>query len=67
VELPAFETILEDRRKLLEAHLILERGLLEGKGVVQKHGDRYVVQNAAQDYSPSDLDTSMIRITPACI
>ena len=56
VELPAFETILEDRRKLLEAHLILERGLLEGKGVAQKHGDRYVVQNAAQDYSPSHLE-----------
>jgi uncharacterized radical SAM protein YgiQ len=56
VELPSFEAVLEDRKKLMEAHLILEGGLLEGKGAVQKHGDRYVVQYAAQDYSPSDLD-----------
>jgi uncharacterized radical SAM protein YgiQ len=56
VELPSFEAVLEDRKKLMEAHLILEGGLLEGKGAVQKHGDRYVVQHAAQDYSPSDLD-----------
>jgi len=56
VELPSFEAILEDRTKLLEAQLILERGLAEGKGVAQKHGDRYVVQNTPQDYGPSDLD-----------
>ena len=56
VELPPFETILEDRAKLLEAHLTLERGLLEGKGVAQRHGDRYVAQNAPQEYIPSDLD-----------
>jgi uncharacterized radical SAM protein YgiQ len=56
VELPSFEAILEDRTKLLEAHLILERGGLEGKGIVQKHGDRCVVQYAPQDYNPSDLD-----------
>jgi uncharacterized radical SAM protein YgiQ len=56
VELPSFEAVLEDRKKLMEAHLILEGGLLEGKGAVQKHGDRYVVQHAAQDYSPADLD-----------
>jgi len=55
-ELPSFEAILEDRKKLLEAHLILERALLEGKGIVQKHADRYVVEYPAQDYSPSDLD-----------
>jgi uncharacterized radical SAM protein YgiQ len=56
VELPSFEVILADRTKLLEAHLILERALLQGKGAVQRHGDRYVMQHTAQDYSPSDLD-----------
>ncbi|MBN2031913.1 MAG: YgiQ family radical SAM protein [Deltaproteobacteria bacterium] len=56
VELPSFEAVLEDRKNLLKAHLTLERALLEGKGAVQKHGDRCVVQYAPQDYSPSDLD-----------
>jgi uncharacterized radical SAM protein YgiQ len=56
VELPSFESILEDRTKLLEAHLLLERARLERKGIAQKHGDRYVVQHAPQDYRSSDLD-----------
>lgn len=55
VELPSFEAILEDKTKLLEAHRISERALPEGKGIVQRHADRYVVQRPAQDYSPSDL------------
>jgi len=56
VELPSFEAILEGRTKLLEAHLSLESALLAGKGIVQKHGDRYVVQHPAETYQPSDLD-----------
>jgi len=56
VELPSFEAILEDKTKLMEAHLILEKGLLEGTGVAQKHGDRYVVQQPEATYAPSDLD-----------
>ncbi len=56
VELPSFEAILKDKTKLIEAHLILERGLLERKGIVQKHGDRYVVQQPEESYAPSDLD-----------
>ncbi len=56
MELPSFEDILEDKTKLMEAHLVLERGLLEGKGVVQKHGDRYVIQQPAESYDFSDLD-----------
>ena len=55
-ELPSFEAILEDRTKLLEAYLITERATLEGKGIVQKHADRYVVQYAAETYDRSDLD-----------
>jgi uncharacterized radical SAM protein YgiQ len=57
VELPSFEAVLEDRTKLLEAHLILERALLEGKGIAQKHGDRYVIQQPTESYDRSDLDT----------
>lgn len=56
VELPSFETILEDRTKLLEAHLLLEKGGLRGKGIAQKHGDRYVTQQPAEFYERSDLD-----------
>jgi uncharacterized radical SAM protein YgiQ len=56
-ELPSLEDILQDKKKLMEAHLILEGGLMEGKGIVQKHGDRYVVQQPEQSYTPSDLDT----------
>jgi uncharacterized radical SAM protein YgiQ len=56
VELPSFEAILEDRTKLLETHLMLERALLEVKGIAQKHGDRYVVQQPEETYAPSDLD-----------
>jgi uncharacterized radical SAM protein YgiQ len=56
VELPSFEAVSQERTKLLEAHLIMERALLEGKGIVQKHADRYVVKYAAEEYSSSDLD-----------
>jgi uncharacterized radical SAM protein YgiQ len=56
VELPSFEAVLQERTKLLEAHLIIERALLEGKGIVQKHADRYVVKYAAEEYRSSDLD-----------
>ena len=56
VELPSFEAILEDRTKLLEAHLLLERALLEGKRVAQKHLDRYVIRHPAETYEPFDLD-----------
>jgi uncharacterized radical SAM protein YgiQ len=54
--LPSFEAILEGKTKLMEAQLILESGLLEGKGIAQKHGDRYVVQQPAESYGHSDLD-----------
>jgi uncharacterized radical SAM protein YgiQ len=56
VELPPLEAVLEDRTKLLEAHLILETALLEGKVIVQKHGDRCIIQQPAETYEHSDLD-----------
>jgi uncharacterized radical SAM protein YgiQ len=56
LELPSFEAILQDRTKLMVAHMIMERALLEGKGIAQRHADRYVVEYAAENYKSSDLD-----------
>lgn len=56
LELPSFEAILQDRTKLMGAHMIMERALLEGKGIAQRHADRYVVEYAAENYNSSDLD-----------
>ena len=56
VELPSFEAVSQERTKLLEAHLITERALLEGKGIVQRHADRYVVKYPAENYNSSDLE-----------
>jgi uncharacterized radical SAM protein YgiQ len=55
VELPSFESVLQDRTKLLEANLMLGKALLEGKCVVQRHADHYVVQYPVEDYNTSDL------------
>jgi radical SAM superfamily enzyme YgiQ (UPF0313 family) len=35
---------------------MLEKALLEGKGIVQRHADRYVVQYPVENYNASDLD-----------
>ena len=56
VELPSFEAVSQERTKLLEAHLITERALLEGKGIAQRHADRYVVKYPAENYNSSDLE-----------
>jgi uncharacterized radical SAM protein YgiQ len=56
VQLPSFEAVSQERTKLLEAHLIIETALLEGKGIAQRHADRYVVKYAAEEYNSSDLD-----------
>jgi len=56
VELPSFETILQDSKKLLEAQVLLERALMEGKTTAQGHAGRYVVRYPAETYSSLDLD-----------
>jgi uncharacterized radical SAM protein YgiQ len=56
VELPSFEAVSQERTKLLEAHLIMERALLERRGIVQKHADRCVVKYADEEYRSFDLD-----------
>ena len=35
---------------------MMERASLEGKGIVQRHADSYVVEYAAENYTSSDLD-----------
>ena len=56
VELPPFEDILQDRTRLMEAQKTVERAMLEGKTIVQRHAERYVAAYAAETYESSDLD-----------
>jgi len=56
VELPSFESVQSDRSALIGMQLTLERAISEGKGVAQKHGDRYVVAHRPEEYHPSDID-----------
>jgi uncharacterized radical SAM protein YgiQ len=56
VELPSFEAVLQEKTKLLDAYLTTERALLEGKGVAQRHADRYVVRYPPQNYDSADLE-----------
>ncbi len=56
VELPSFESVQSERNALIGMQLTLERAISEGKGVAQKHGDRYVVAHRSEEYYPSDID-----------
>ena len=56
VELPSFEAVLQGKTRILEAHLMMERALFEGRGIVQRHADRYVVKYPSENYHSSDLD-----------
>ena len=56
VELPSFQRISEDPRKLMEAQLTHEQAVLQDKGVCQEQGGRWVVVRRAETYSTSDLD-----------
>lgn len=48
--IPSFEETFEDKIAYGEAHKVqnLEQDPIRGKGVIQKHGDRYLVQNPPQ-------------------
>ena len=56
VELPSLEDILSNKKKLLEAYILKEKGIKSGKTICQKNGDRYVVSFPAEIYSGNDLD-----------
>ncbi|MBX4258279.1 YgiQ family radical SAM protein [Clostridium estertheticum] len=50
VEVPSFETVSTDKLAYAESYKLqsLEQDDIRGKTIVQKHNDRYVVQNAPQ-------------------
>ena len=56
VELPSFESISGDPRKLMEAQLLHEQAALQGKGICQEQGGRWVVVREAETYASSDLN-----------
>jgi len=56
VKLPSLESIAGDTAKLMEAQLLHERAVLQGKGVCQEQGGRWVVAQRSETYSSKDLD-----------
>jgi uncharacterized radical SAM protein YgiQ len=56
VELPSLESITGDALKLMEAQLLHEQAVLQGKGVCQEQGGRWVIAQKAEVYSSPDLD-----------
>lgn len=56
VELPSFEEVLQEKTKLLESYVLTERALLEGRGIAQRHANRYVVRYPPEEYRSVDLD-----------
>jgi uncharacterized radical SAM protein YgiQ len=61
VEVPSFEAVLESKKTYGEAFKLEydEQDPIRGKTIVQKHGDRYIVQNPPQvPLSVEDMDIS---------
>jgi len=56
VKLPSLESIAGDPLKLMEAQILLERAVQQGKGVCQEQDGRWVIAQRPEGYSPSDLD-----------
>jgi uncharacterized radical SAM protein YgiQ len=51
VEIPSYEAVSTDMNAYGDAYKIehYEQDSIRGKGIIQKHGDRYLVQNPPQD------------------
>jgi uncharacterized radical SAM protein YgiQ len=56
LELPGHEEIMADPAQLLHSQLLVGRAACEGRALAQKIANRWVVQNAAQNYDSCDLD-----------
>jgi uncharacterized radical SAM protein YgiQ len=56
LELPGHEEILVEPTLLLRSQLFIGRAASEGRALAQKHANRWVVQNAVQNYESGDLD-----------
>ena len=50
ITIPSFEDVISSKQAYGEAHKLqnLEQDPIRGKGLIQKHGDRYLVQNPPQ-------------------
>jgi len=55
MRLPSYEEILQDRKKLLEAQIALQKAIQEGKMIIQGHANRFVVEEPPEIYNASDL------------
>lgn len=51
IEVPSFEEVSTDKKAYGDAFKVqyYEQDNIRGKGIIQKHGDRYLVQNKPQD------------------
>jgi uncharacterized radical SAM protein YgiQ len=54
--LPAMEEILKEPSKLVETSLAMESARLSGRGIIQPHEGRFIVDHPAPTYTPEDLD-----------
>jgi uncharacterized radical SAM protein YgiQ len=56
VYLPSMEEILKEKEKLVEMALKIESARIGGRGVIQPHEGRFVVEHPPAVYVPRDLD-----------
>jgi len=54
--LPDMAEILAEPGKLMEAELIKEQSIVAGRGVVQPHEGRFIIQHPAQSYTVNDIN-----------
>lgn len=56
VLLPSLKDIQEEPGRLLEAQILIQQGGMAGKRLAQAQGERFVLAEPPQSYSPLDLD-----------
>ncbi len=56
VELPSYEAIIEDSKKLVALEKVKRLGKNSGAHIVQRHQNRFVISAPATKYSGQDLD-----------
>lgn len=65
INVPSYDEVLKDKNAYAEAHKLeyMEQDSIRGKILVQKHSDRYVVQNPPQD-SLSEEEMDLVYSLP---
>jgi len=56
IPLPSWEDIQKEPSQLMDATLKVESARIANKGIIQNHGDRFVVAHPMDEYKPDDLD-----------